>query len=53
MNVKVIPNLKLHMIGKLQTNKVKFVIPLFDYIHSLDSDKLAEKISKNKKITKI
>ncbi len=33
------------MIGKLQTNKVKYVIPLFDYIHSLDSLKLAEKIS--------
>ena len=33
------------MIGKLQTNKVKIVIPLFDYIHSLDSLKLAEKIS--------
>ena len=39
------PNIKLHMIGKLQTNKVKFVIPLFDYIHSLDNIKLAEKIS--------
>ena len=39
------PNLKLHLIGKLQTNKVKFAIPLFDYIHSLDSIKLAEKIS--------
>ena len=37
--------LKLHMIGKLQTNKVKYVVPLFDYIHSLDSIKLAEKIS--------
>ena len=33
------------MIGKLQTNKVKFVVPLFDYIHSLDNIKLAEKIS--------
>ena len=33
------------MIGKLQTNKVKFVIPLFDYIHSLDNLKLAKKIS--------
>ena len=48
-------NIKLHMIGKLQTNKVKYVIPLFDYIHSLDSIKLAEKISneqlkKNKKL---
>ena len=38
-------NIKLHMIGKLQTNKVKYVIPLFDYIHSLDNMKLAEKIS--------
>jgi len=37
--------IKLHMIGKLQTNKVKYVIPLFDYIHSLDSLRLAEKIS--------
>ena len=37
--------LQLHMIGKLQTNKVKFVVPLFDYIHSLDSLKLAKKIS--------
>ena len=33
------------MIGKLQSNKVKFVIPLFDYIHSLDNLKLAKKIS--------
>ena len=33
------------MIGKLQTNKVKFVIPFFDYIHSLDNIKLAKKIS--------
>ena len=39
------PNLKLHMIGKLQTNKVKHVVPIFDYIHSLDNLKLAEKIS--------
>ena len=38
-------NLKLHFVGKLQTNKVKFVIPLFDYIHSLDNFKLAQKIS--------
>ena len=38
-------NIRLHMIGKLQTNKVKYVIPLFDYIHSLDNLKLAEKIS--------
>ena len=38
-------HLKLHMIGKLQTNKVKYVVSLFDYIHSLDSIRLAEKIS--------
>ena len=40
------PNVKLHMIGKIQSNKVKFLFPLFDYIHSLDSLKLAEHISK-------
>ncbi len=45
MDLKIKNNkLKLHMIGKLQTNKVKYVIPLFDYIHSLDNLKLAEKI---------
>ena len=38
-------HLQLHMIGKLQSNKVKFVVPLFDYIHSLDSLKLAKKIA--------
>tara|TARA_B100000768_G_C11278857_1_gene377396 strand:- start:1186 stop:1848 length:663 start_codon:yes stop_codon:yes gene_type:complete len=38
-------NLKLHMIGKLQTNKVKQAVSLFDYIHSLDNFKLAKKIS--------
>tara|TARA_B100000795_G_scaffold32680_1_gene21539 strand:- start:276 stop:926 length:651 start_codon:yes stop_codon:yes gene_type:complete len=38
-------DIKLHLIGKLQTNKVKYVLPLFDYIHSLDNTKLAEKIS--------
>ena len=47
--------IQLHMLGKVQTNKVKFLIPLFDYIHSLDNLKLAEKISseqikKNKKL---
>ena len=41
--------IKLHMIGKLQTNKVKYVIPIFDYIHSLDNLKLAEKISQEQK----
>ena len=38
--------IKLHLIGKLQTNKVKLAIKLFDFIHSLDSAKLANKISK-------
>jgi len=37
--------IKLHMIGKLQTNKVKFAVKIFDYIHSVDSEKLAKKIS--------
>tara|TARA_B100000945_G_scaffold311164_1_gene304040 strand:- start:390 stop:1052 length:663 start_codon:yes stop_codon:yes gene_type:complete len=37
--------IKLHMIGKLQTNKVKFAVQIFDYIHSLDNEKLAKKIS--------
>ena len=41
--------IKLHMIGSLQSNKVKYVLPLFDYIHSLDSLKLAEKISNEQK----
>ena len=36
---------KLHMIGKLQTNKVKFAVKIFDYIHSVDSEKLAKKIA--------
>ena len=37
--------IKLHMIGKLQTNKVKFAVKLFDYIHSVDSEKMAKKIA--------
>ena len=49
------PNLKLHLIGKLQTNKVKSALKIFDYIHSIDSKKLAKKIAdeevkQNKKI---
>ena len=40
-----INSLKLHMVGRLQTNKVKFAVTIFDYIHSLDSIRLAEKIS--------
>ena len=38
-------NIKLHMIGKLQTNKVKVAVRLFDFIHSVDSEKLAKKIA--------
>ena len=37
--------LKIHLVGRLQTNKVKFALKVFDYIHSLDSKKLAVKIS--------
>ena len=43
------PNIKLHMLGKIQSNKVKFLLPLFDYLHSLDSLKIAEKISLEEK----
>ena len=42
-------NLKLHMLGKLQSNKVKKAVQLFDYIHSLDSKKLALKINQYEK----
>jgi pyridoxal phosphate enzyme (YggS family) len=38
-------NIKLHLIGRLQTNKVKYAIKIFDYIHSVDSKKLAQKIA--------
>ena len=41
------PDLKLHMVGKLQTNKVKNAVEIFDYIHSLDNQKLADTLSKN------
>ena len=49
------PDIKLHLIGKLQTNKVKFALKIFDYIHSVDSEKLAKKIAdeeikQNKKV---
>ena len=51
------PKIKLHMIGKLQSNKVRFAVQLFDYIHSVDSEKLAKKIAheqfKSKKKIKI
>ncbi len=48
-------NVKLHMLGKLQTNKVKFAVDIFDFIHSLDNLKLANKLAseiqkKNKKV---
>ena len=38
-------NIKLHLIGRLQSNKVKFALKIFDYIHSVDSEKLASKIA--------
>jgi len=50
-------SIKLHLIGKLQTNKVKYAVKIFDYIHSVDNEKLAKKISeeqiKNNKNIKI
>ena len=42
-------NLSLHLIGKLQSNKTKLALRIFDYIHSLDSEKLANKISEEQK----
>jgi len=51
------PNINLHLIGKLQSNKVKDAVKIFDYIHSLDSTKLAKKIAdeqyKQNKIIKL
>ena len=47
------PNIKLHMVGKLQTNKVKFALQIFDFIHSLDNLKLAKKISEEQKKYKV
>lgn len=46
MKKKNNPNLKLHMIGKLQSNKAKDAVNLFDFIHSLDNQKLADVLSK-------
>jgi pyridoxal phosphate enzyme (YggS family) len=43
------PKINLHLIGKLQTNKVKKAVKVFDYIHSLDSEKLAKKIADEEK----
>ena len=42
-------NIKLHMIGKLQNNKAKEAVMLFDYIHSLDSQKLADNLARHQK----
>tara|TARA_B100000945_G_C20244434_1_gene531559 strand:- start:72 stop:722 length:651 start_codon:yes stop_codon:yes gene_type:complete len=42
-------DLKLHMIGKLQTNKAKLAVKIFDYIHSLDNQKLADALAKHQK----
>ena len=49
------PTIRMHLIGRLQTNKVKFALKIFDYIHSVDSKKLAKKIAdeeikQNKKV---
>ena len=38
-------NIKLHLVGRLQSNKVKYAVKIFDYIHSVDSQKLAKKIA--------
>ena len=49
-NIKITNNnIRLHLIGGLQTNKVKLAVKLFDYIHSVDSEKLARKISDEQK----
>ena len=45
-------NLQLHMIGKLQTNKAKDAVQLFDYIHSIDNEKLAKVIAKYEDLLK-
>ncbi len=42
-------NLKLHMIGKLQSNKAKDAVKLFDYVHSVDNQKLADSLAKHQK----
>ena len=47
---KNIKDLNLHMVGKLQSNKAKNAVEIFDYIHSLDNQKLADVLSKSKKI---
>ena len=47
---KIRPNINLHMIGKLQSNKAKDAVKLFDYIHSLDNQKLANTLAKHENI---
>ncbi len=49
---KINQNLKLHMIGKLQTNKAKDAVGLFDYIHSVDNQKLADALAKHEQSLK-
>ena len=50
LNIKQnFPKIKLHMVGKLQTNKVKQAVKIFDYIHSLDNERLALKLSSTEK----
>ena len=46
------PNINLHMIGKLQSNKAKEAVNLFDFIHSLDNQKLANQLAKPEKNSK-
>ena len=49
-DIKILkPNLKLHMVGKLQSNKAKSAVEIFDYIHSLDNQKLADILSNTQK----
>ena len=47
---KIKPELKLHMVGKLQSNKAKKAVEIFDYIHSLDNQKLADVLSKSQNL---
>ena len=48
---KRFPDVKLHMVGKLQSNKAKKALDIFDYIHSLDNEKLADILSKEENLT--
>ena len=43
------PNINLHLVGKLQTNKVKYAVKIFDFIHSVDNKKLAKKLADEQK----